>query len=191
MLLIRHRINTIEELASVPNEYGIEFDVREGPVDIVVTHDPWTSGPLFDTFLANCRHAFYIVNIKCEGIEDRVLTLLREHNIENFFLLDCSFPSIVRLSRLGETRTAIRVSEYEGLDTAFAMTKRAQWIWVDVFSKIPVTKSELEALRNSGYKLCFVSPELQRQPEKIAEYAWIRDYMDAICTKVPDQWSRR
>ena len=39
-----------------------------------------------------------------------------------------------------------------------------------------------------GYNLCFVSPELQGQPEKIEEYAKeirIKDIQfDAICTKV-------
>jgi hypothetical protein len=190
MQLIRHRINSLEELADVPSFYGIEFDVREGPIDVIVTHDPWTDGPLLWDFLTECRHAFYIVNIKCEGIEDRVLELLRTYRIENFFLLDCSFPSIVRLSRMRETRTAIRVSEYEGLDTAIAMAGKCEWIWVDVFSRVPVSAEQCRMLRGLGYKLCFVSPELQRQPEKIAEYSWVAEHMDAICTKVPNQWLR-
>lgn len=190
MQLIRHRINSLEELADVPSFYGIEFDVREGPIDVVVTHDPWTYGPLLSDFLAACHHAFYIVNIKCEGIEDRVLELLRTYGIDTFFLLDCSFPSIVRLSRLGEHRTAIRVSEYEGLDTAVAMAGRSEWIWLDVFSRIPIGAEDCKRLQSLGYKICLVSPELQKQPEKIAEYGWITQHVDAICTKVPTQWLR-
>ena len=42
-------------------------------------------------------------------------------------------------------------------------------------------------MKDNGFKICFVSPELQNQPEKINEY---RDYfikeniiLDMICTK--------
>ena len=191
MIVCAHRVNTIEDLDGVQSRYGIEFDVREGPHKrLIVTHDPWTCGPTLEEFLPHCRHAFYIVNIKCEGIEHRVLQLLYQHRIQTFFLLDCSFPMIHRLATMGENRLAIRISEYEGIDTAYQMQGRVQWIWIDVFTSLPVDVETCSDLHRMGYKLCLVSPELQRQPQKLDAYkAAVGPYIDMVCTKFTDRWS--
>jgi hypothetical protein len=182
MLLIRHRINTIEE--TVPSEYGIEFDIRDG---LIVTHDHRGEGPSLDNFLKHhTNQAFYIVNIKCEGIESEVLALLKQHGIERFFLLDCSFPMIVRLSNQGETRLAVRYSEYESVQTVLAMKNRVEWVWVDCFTTLP---TEIDRLRKEGFKLCLVSPELQGRYNEIEEYATkMKNGVDAVCTKFPVKW---
>lgn len=183
-------MNTLTALKEVPSHLGIEFDVRESPEGPLVTHDPWTKGVLLDAFLSQCDHAFYIVNIKSEGIEFEVLDLLKTYGIENFFLLDCSFPMMVRLAKQGETRLAVRVSEYESIGTAYSLAGMVQWVWVDVFSRIPVKPMDCLGLKVAGFKLCFVSPELQGRPEDILPYREaIGDCMDMVCTKVPTEWS--
>ena len=180
-------MNTLSALAATPSHLGIEFDVRESPIGPLVTHDPWTDGVPLGEFLRHCDHAFYIVNIKCEGIEFEVLDLLKTFDIDNFFLLDCSFPMIVRLARQGERRIAVRVSEYESKDTALSLKGLVEWVWVDVFTKIP---ADCLDLRQAGFKLCFVSPELQGRPQDIWEYKKaVGDQMDMVCTKVPIAWS--
>jgi hypothetical protein len=185
MIVCKHRVNTLDPGDST---LGIEFDVREGPGGtILVTHDPWTSGPELATFLAAQRHTFYIVNIKCEGIEYEVLRLLKDANIENFFLLDCSFPMIHKLSLKGETRLALRFSEYEEFRR---MQGRAQWVWIDVFSRVPLGPKDCDELHALGYKLCLVSPELQQQPEKLETYKQLLEgQLDMVCTKFPEKWS--
>jgi hypothetical protein len=40
MIIICHRINTIEELKKIPKEYGVEIDVRGYGDKMVLTHDP-------------------------------------------------------------------------------------------------------------------------------------------------------
>lgn len=183
-IIIRHRINTLEELHNTPIEYGIEFDIREGPQGIVVTHDPWTQGVPFDTFISSAKHAFYIVNVKSEGIEYETLRILKTNGIENFFLLDCSFPMIVRLSKHGERRIAVRVSEYESVQTAICMKQHVDWIWLDNFEKLPSIDRCME-LRNAGFQICLVSPELQcRRDSPI----YLRNCIDAVCTKTPNLW---
>jgi hypothetical protein len=177
-------------LSRVPSHFGVEFDVRESPIGPIVTHDPWTEGVPLREFLEYCNHSFYIVNIKSEGIEAEVLALLDVHHIENFFLLDCSFPMLVRLSRQGERRLAVRVSEFESIQTALAMAGKVDWVWIDVFSRIPVTPAQCQTLRNAGFKLCLVSPELQGRPEDVAAYrSRIGGEMDMVCTKVPSTWT--
>lgn len=177
MQIVAHRINTLEQLNSVPSDIGIEFDVREGVNGCIVTHDPWTEGVPLDIFLKKCHHAFYIVNIKCEGIEPTVLSLLKANSIENFFLLDCSFPMIIKLIRQGESRIAVRLSEYEHLPVIRGMVK---WIWIDVFSKLPITSDECNRLHSLGFKLCLVSSELQGHS---LDTTAIYPYIDMLCTK--------
>lgn len=190
MIIVAHRVNTLEALERVPAEYGIEFDVREGVDGPCVTHDPWTPSVALDTFLAHCRHSFYIVNIKCEGIEPRVLEMLKSHSIESFFLLDCSIPMIVRLSRQGERRFAVRLSEYESIETVMSFSRKVNWVWVDVFTRVPVTPSECQRLKDAGFGLCLVSPELQGRPEALVETAAeIGASMDMVCTKMPTAWT--
>lgn len=190
MQIVAHRVNTVDTLKKTPSEFGIEFDVRESPTGPIVTHDPWTPGVLLRDFLLFCDHAFYIVNIKAEGIEQEVLELLSQFGIENFFLLDCSFPMIVQLARRGERRVAVRVSEYESVETALSLAGQVEWIWIDVFSKIPVSPSMCVRLRNAGFKLCFVSPELQRRPDDLPAYRKaMEEHIDMVCTKFPMAWS--
>lgn len=184
--IIRHRINTIDLLNTVPSEFGIEFDVRESYSGIIVTHDPWSEGIRLDEFLPRINHSFCIVNIKSEGIEFEVLRLLETHNIHNFFLLDCSFPMIIRLSKSGERRLAIRVSEYESIENAINMKGMVDWIWLDSFIQLP-SKHIIYTLKTLGFKICVVSPELQGRTY-IGDISDIKNIVDAVCTKYPTLW---
>ena len=128
-----------------------------------------------------------ILNIKSERIEHEVLTLMEKYQIRDYFFLDSSFPMIKLLTDMGVKQVALRFSELEGLDTIRNMAGRAQWVWVDCFTKIPIDRESFKELKALGYKLCFVSPELEGQEEKLAEYKeYIREQgivFDAVCTK--------
>jgi hypothetical protein len=131
-----------------------------------------------------------ILNIKSERIEHRVLELVHEHAIHNYFLLDCSFPMIRLLSGLGEKRIAVRFSEHEPLEAALALAGKVEWCWVDCFTRLPLNQTNYEKLK-AAFKLCAVSPELQGRPAaSIAEYAQSLEPfpVDAVCTKRPDLW---
>jgi NDP-sugar pyrophosphorylase family protein len=189
MLFCHHRINTIEQLSTIPNNDGIEIDLRDDPTtnQIHIAHDPFTIGELFDEFLKYYHHAFIILNIKSERIEYRVLELLQKYNIQQYFFLDSSFPMIYQLSNQGETRSAIRFSEFEDIQTVINMKGRAQWVWVDCFTQNPLTPTLYDQLKYHGFKICFVSPELQSQSERIKEYKLYFENnnikLDMICSK--------
>jgi len=65
---------------------------------------------------------------------------------------------------------------------------------VDYFTKFPLSELNAKRLKEAGFKLCLVSPELQgHAPETaIAELAKLlaarQITADAICTKKPDLW---
>lgn len=187
-MYIAHRINSSALANSLPEEYGIEFDLREYSSGILVTHDPFTQGEDFENFLKNLKvKRFLIVNIKAEGIEEKVLQVLKKYNFENFFFLDCSFPAIIKLSKLGETRIAMRFSEYEPLELIELNKNKIQWVWVDCFTKFPLNLFIERKIHAMGLKLCLVSPELQSHGQDIEKYGiFLKKYsihVDAICTK--------
>ena len=188
MEYIAHRINTLAELKELPKEYGVELDLRDNlNGEIYIQHNPFEEGENFETYLQNYNHGTMILNIKSERIEIRILEMLKKYNIEKYFFLDSSFPMIYLLSKNGEKNIALRVSELEGLDTVRNMAGKVQWIWVDCFSKIPIGKKEAEELKKLGYKLCFVSPELEGRDQDIEVYKNQIEQenisFDAICTK--------
>jgi hypothetical protein len=188
MEYIAHRINTIEELKQIPKEYGVELDLRDFAEKLILQHDPFTDGEDFEEYLKHYNHGTMILNIKSERIEHKVLELLKKYNIKKYFFLDSSFPMIYLLSKDGEKNIALRFSEFEGTDTIVNMKNKVKWIWVDCFSKLPITKENYEFLKENGYKFCLVSPELQGQEEKLVEYKkYLEDeeiIFDALCTKV-------
>ena len=188
MEFIAHRVNTIEELRKVPKEYGVELDLRDFGERLILQHDPFMDGEDFEEYLKYYNHGTMILNIKSERIEYRVQELLKKYKISNYFFLDCSFPMINSLVNLSESKIALRFSEFEGDDTIIKMAGKVTWIWVDCFTKLPLTISNYKILKENGYKLCLVSPELQSQESKIEKY---KDYLlkngiflDAICCKV-------
>ncbi len=188
MNFIAHRVNTVEELRKLPTEYGVELDLRDDLNGrIYIQHNPFEVGEDFEEYLKEYHHGTMILNIKSERIELKILELLSKYNVKSYFFLDSSFPMIWLLSNQGEKNIALRISEAEGLDTARNMAGKVDWIWVDCFSKIPIGKNEYDELKALGYKLCFVSPELQGRDEDIEAYKSELEntgmFMDAICTK--------
>lgn len=187
MEFILHRINTIRELENTPDVFGVELDLRDRGSRLILQHDPFLDGEDFERYLDHYRHGTMIVNVKSEGLENRALELLNQRGITNFFFLDSSFPMIVRLGARGESRLAIRISEYESMDTAKAAAGMVQWVWIDCFTKFPLDAQMCDTLKNIGYKICIVSPELQSRKHDVAPMASLLRQQgiaaDAICTK--------
>jgi hypothetical protein len=192
--LIAHRRNTIAELAATPRELGVEVDVRSRGDRLVIHHDPFADGEDFLAWIAQFRHGTLILNVKEEGLEERLLAIMASSGIEDFFFLDQSLPFLVRTARRGERRCAVRVSEYECLDTALSLAGMVDWVWVDVFTRLPLSAADAKRLRRAGFKLCLVSPELQQRAEP-REIPALRALLaergiapDAVCTKFPERW---
>ncbi|MCI8902523.1 MAG: hypothetical protein HFH76_18335 [Lachnospiraceae bacterium] len=188
MEFIAHRINTLLQLQALPTEFGVELDLRDDlNGKIYIQHDPFEPGEDFEEYLKQYHHGTMIINVKSERIESKILEMISKYDVKSYFFLDSSFPMIWFLSNRGEKNMAIRVSEVEGIDTARNMAGKVGWIWVDCFSRIPIRKREADELKSLGYKLCFVSPELEGRDEDIERYKKQIESegieFDAICTK--------
>lgn len=195
MLIIHHRRNTLDLLKQTPFEWGVEIDVRSYGSQLVVHHDPYVNSLNIETWLTKYQHELVILNTKEEGLEERLLLLMSQHNIQDFFFLDQSFPFLLKTAKMGESRCAVRVSEYESVETALTLSGKVQWVWVDVFNRFPLSQSDYDRLQAAGFKLCLVSPELQGHPlEMIHNIQMILKAnemnIDAVCTKMPELWTR-
>lgn len=185
-----HRVNSTIQLASVPSSFGIELDLRSNGERIIVTHDPFTEGEDFESYLKQYKHSGIILNTKEEGLENRLIELMMRFEIENYFFLDLSLPFLVKTIRNGCNKVAVRFSEYEPIEFVKKFEGMAEWIWVDCFTKNLLTP-ETYAYLNKHFKICIVSPELQGHPIE-----WIQQFqesfesfqIDAVCTKRPDLW---
>ncbi len=170
MLKIIHRINKSQQLAKIPKEYGVEVDIRNDGRRLILNHEPYGGGEGFGAYCRKFGHAFMIANVKTEGIEQDVLAELEKNGIEDFFLLDLTFPSIVRLSRAGEHRLAVRFSEYEPLEAALSAKGMADWAWIDTFTRLPLDGKSNARLKRAGFRTCLVCPERWGRPYDIAKY---------------------
>jgi hypothetical protein len=194
VILVAHRRNTTADLEKTPADMGVEVDVRTSGNRLVVTHDPFTDGEEFLHWAKAYRHALLILNVKEEGLETVLLEIMRERDIRRFFFLDQSFPFLLKTARLGERRCAVRVSEFESVETALALAGLVDWVWVDCFSQFPLSRQDGEKLRQAGMRLCLVSPELQgrHDPQEILALRVLLDGSgiapEAVCTKYPERW---
>jgi len=195
MKIIKHRVNKSSELIMVPQDYGVEIDLRSEGNEIILSHDPFLPGELFEDWIKNYKHNHIILNVKEEGLEIRILNILAKNNIDNFFFLDQSFPFLINLSKKLQKKTALRFSEYESFETIKLSKGKANWVWVDYFSKFPLSVNQSKLIHTAhNQKICIVSPELQGHTDKtfLTEFANMirtKGYLiDAVCTKFPELW---
>jgi len=196
MKLILHRRNTVSELLATDSRYGIEVDIRSEGGQLIIHHDPCVAGESFGEWIDAYRHGMLILNVKEEGLEAELITLMRSKRISDYFFLDQSFPFLVKWSNAGEHRCAVRVSEFESIETALTLAGKVDWVWVDCFTRFPLSKRDATKLKCAGFKLCLVSPELQGRDANV-EIPQLASLLierniaaDAVCTKRPDLWEK-
>ncbi len=109
--------------------------------------------------------------------------------------MDQSFPFLIKWAIVGLRNCAVRVSEYESIDTALSLAGKIDWIWLDCFTKFPIDHEGAAVLKRNGFKLCLVSPELQGRNSD-NEIIEMRNFIqsnsiliDAVCTKRLDLWA--
>ena len=191
---IMHRVNTIKDLKNTSSSFGVEVDIRSNNKKFIIHHDPFKQGVSFIKWLNFYNHKILILNVKEEGLERELIKLMKKKKIKNYFFLDQSFPFLIKTCNLGEDRCAIRISEYESIETVLSLSGKVKWVWVDCFSKFPLDQKKFSILKKNGFKLCFVSPELQGKTSisKIKKFKSAIKKMniqgDAVCTKYPDLW---
>ena len=183
--IIIHRVNSINGLKQIKPRFGTEIDIRAWGSEIILNHEPFSSGERIEDYLDEYRHGTLILNIKEAGIEDEVLSLVRHRpQIKSYFLLDIEFPYIYRATRQGERAIAIRFSEDEPIEFAKKYVDKIDWVWIDTNTQMPIGEHDLPILNR--FKKCLVCPERWGRPSDIANYKNLMSIMgfkiDAVMT---------
>lgn len=208
MQIIHHRINNLDALQTIPPEHGAEIDVRYHENHLILHHDPFAHHiqpyPLkLEDFLKQYQlNGPLILNLKSEGIEEKIIDLMQKYNIKNWFFLDMSMPYFVKYAKIAANKElegfhsanmAVRFSDKEPIEYALAFEGQAGWVWVDFFDVHPLNPSSYKYLKDANFKICLVSPELQKHD--VSKIHMLRDYfrgaqirIDAVCTKYPQEW---
>ena len=195
MIVVNHRVNLSSTLLSCDKSQGVEIDVRSDINGLYLSHDPFEKGERLDDWLRSYSHAFLIVNVKEDGLEDQVLEELSKAKVTDFFFLDQASPTIIRRGNSAKKDSALRYSEFESLETVKLMSDFASWVWLDSFGSRKLQAELLQEFRNLGLRTCLVSPELHDVSRAVEIHDLILSCLqlelklDAVCTKFPAAWS--
>lgn len=174
--------------------FGTETDVRDLAGNLVISHDmPLGREILFDDFLtyykeSNCKGSLAI-NVKSDGLHEKILDSLIMYGIENYFLFDMSIPDT--LSALNNNlKVFSRSSEYE---SESSLWEKSDGIWYDKFHSNDVDVDFIENLLAGGFKVCIVSSDLHKrnhyeQWENIKKLAvpYLQSQKLILCTDFPE-----
>ena len=146
--------------------FGIETDVRDFNGDLVISHDIPASKTCMklDEFFALYKtleaSSFLALNIKADGLQEKVKAALQKEDIKNYALFDMSVPDLLR-SLEADLHSLIRISEVEADDN---LLSRASGIWLDCFyGEAHIIETVETYLELCDKPLFIVSPELHRR----------------------------
>ena len=195
MIIIKHRVNTSKELKKLSVNFGAEIDLRSNNKDVYLHHDPFKKGELFSNWIKYFKHKLLVLNVKEEGLEQKIISILKKNNIRNFFFHDQTFSSL--LKNMHKTKVSIRYSEFEDLKKIDKLFDSIKWVWLDNFNEIKINRKFYSFIKKKKVKICIVSPELvkksrSKEIKKIKSYFEKNKYIvDAVCTKNSKLWSKK
>lgn len=143
---------------------GVELDIRDYQGQIVVSHD------IADNHCVKLETVFQLyqdiksdvsiaLDIKADGLQQKLKELLETFRITNYFVFDMSLPDALIYLEYG-LNTFTRLSEYEKEPLFF---KKATGVWMDSFKDDWIKIDDIKFHLDNGKKVCLVSPELHRR----------------------------
>ena len=194
MIIIKHRVNTIGQLKKTPKKYGVEIDLRSGGKLIYLQHDPFKKGEKFEKWIKFFNHRLVVLNVKEEGLENKIIRTLKKNKVKDFFFHDQTFSSLLKYKK--KTKSSVRHSEFEEIKGKKYIFKHIKWLWIDHFTKFSLDISFYKFLKRNKVKICIVSPELVniKHVSKIKGFinklVTKKMKINAVCTKKPYLWEK-
>ncbi|MBB3660412.1 glycerophosphoryl diester phosphodiesterase [Rhizobium sp. BK650] len=198
--LAPHERNTLEAFdKAFAAGHGVELDVRDLNGELVISHDPPTTGALpfervLECYAAHGAPGRLAINIKADGLCPALLPMLEEYRVtKSSFVFDASVPDL-RPYLDSEIPVFTRFSEVEIYPSFY---ERCEGVWVDSFTEKPASiERAIDDLRR-GKCVAMVSPELHKRAHEPVWAAWAAELRQAakfglplerlmICTDLPD-----
>lgn len=174
--------------------FGTETDIRDRNGEIVISHDPAVEESItLENFLkiytAYPARPTLALNIKADGLQDKLKSALAAQDIDNYFVFDMSVPDGLQYTQK-LIKTFTRQSEYEKEPTFY---NQAEGVWLDEFHDHWINEQVIIKHLQAGKKLCIVSPELHKRDYigEWLEYKEIDSKINGsclmICTDYPEK----
>jgi hypothetical protein len=175
--------------------YGTETDLRDLAGEIVISHDPPLGGEitLESFFQLYCEHDDNLtlaLNIKSDGLQAELKSLIKKYSIKNYFVFDMSVPDARQWLNFG-VRFFTRQSEFE---TIPYFQQQAAGVWLDCFLSDWICEKVIDKYLQQDMQVCIVSPDLHKR-----EYYNFWKYLQTInvinndnlmiCTDHPEEAS--
>lgn len=142
---------------------GTETDVRDFNGQLVISHDIPTGNEMTvaDFFqLVGDKDFSLALNIKSDGLTDKLSQLIEKFNIRNAFVFDMSVPDQIAYAKNGKIPFFSRASEYEPV---ISLYDSCHGVWLDAFKSVWYDEKYIKGILNDGKKVCIVSPELHKR----------------------------
>ena len=171
--------------------FGCETDLRDSGGEIVISHDMATGGEVtFEELLQimDGRNLPLALNIKADGLAERMLEILNQYGHSNYFTFDMSIPEMVKQTDI-QMKVFAPVSDIN--QTPFLL-KKSYGVWLDGFYSIWYDNLVIEDLISQDLEVCIVSDELHGRPYE-GQWSDIRNnkYLGSnkllICTDKPEE----
>lgn len=179
----RDERNTLSALFKGLDEgYGLETDVRDLNGQLVISHDI----PISDSAVPLEKLLQYYsdggftstlgLNIKADGLQEKLCQQLKDHNIKDYFVFDMSVPDTLGYLNLG-MNTFIRRSDLEHHPK---LSPRAQGVWLDEMIEPWIDAGVIMAQAAEADAVCIVSGELHGR-EHVLQWAQIKGAINLGC----------
>lgn len=146
--------------------YGTETDIRDYKEELRISHDIANDNcmslerffQLYNSYSANTL----ALNVKSDGLQQKVKALLEHYKPKSYFVFDMSIPDTLGYLKEGLAFFS-RQSEYEEVP---AFYDQCAGIWLDAFVSIWYGSDLIRAHADNGKKVAIVSSELHKRDHK-------------------------
>jgi len=171
--------------------FGCETDLRDRGGEVVISHDmaigeEMTFAQLLQ--IMNGRNLPLALNIKADGLAERILELLNRYNHTNYFTFDMSVPDMVK-------QIDMQLEVYSPLNDIIKipfLLERSSGVWLDSFHSVWYDNTVIEDLIERNLNVCIVSSELhgrsyEKQWSNLKNNKFVASSKLLICTDKPEE----
>lgn len=184
MIILSHRgwwLKSTEKNTSIAFQrsfqegYGTETDIRDFQGELVISHDIADASSIkaedfFTIYKKYGGNLTLALNVKSDGLQEKLKNMLLKFEINNYFVFDMSVPDGLNYLKYNIT-CFTRQSEYERIPSYYA---EATGVWLDEFIEPWVNQETISGHIKCSKKICIVSPDLHKR-EHISRWVDFRN----------------
>ena len=171
--------------------FGTETDVRDYNGNLVISHDIADSSAIsltefLEIYCGYDKNLFLALNIKSDGLQNKLQEILAKFQVNNYFVFDMSVPDGLKYLQQ-KIHSVTRQSEYEKEPSFY---EDADGVWLDSFKSDWIENDLIRQHLKKGKKVCIVSPDLHKRNhlEIWQRYQTLRNENNLfLCTDFPEE----